>query len=132
MKDKIPACFRTPLIVYASIWAFCIGSFWLLFAWIHCGAAFHFFAVFYGILPLTTLVQSFLIGKRKTFIKYTFVVPVFFTVMYLLCIWGTFGIIGCAGSDLTFYVVMIFCISVVGLLFGLVWRGLRNLLRPAG
>lgn len=125
MKDKMPACFRTLLIVYVSIWAFCIGSFWLLFAWIHCGAAFHFFAVFYGILPIITLVQSFLIGKRKIPVKYVCVVPVFFAVMYALCMWSTMGF------PIAFYFFMPFFCSAAGLLFGWIWRGLRKLFRPA-
>ncbi len=76
--------------IYLVIWAAAILSFWIVSA--PSDAMGYSLIVFYVILPVTTVILSFLIGKDKGWGRVKWMMPLFFGVMYMLAEYATFSL----------------------------------------
>ncbi len=86
-----------PLLIYTSIWALCILFFWI-FNSATDAAVFSIF-VFWGILPITSLIISAIIGKDdvKPLTKIGTVALI--GIMYMLCEYFTFSLANMVAFD---------------------------------
>lgn len=74
---------------YLAIWSISLASFWLFYKGDALG---HSIIFLYIILPITTLVLSFIIGKNNYWGKWKWVSPIAFGVMYMLADYTTFSL----------------------------------------
>lgn len=97
VKSKNRLRMVLPILIYIPIWTLCI-----LFFWIFSGATdamvFSIF-VFWGILPITSLIISAIIGKDdfKSTTKIGFVILM--GIMYMLCEYFTFSLANMVAFD---------------------------------
>ncbi len=86
-----------PILIYILIWVACILFFWI-FSGATDAAVFSIF-VFWGILPITSLIISAIIGKDnfKPLIKIGTVVLI--GIMYMLCEYFTFSLANMVAFD---------------------------------
>ncbi len=86
-----------PILIFVSIWTFCILFFWI-FSGATDAAVFSIF-VFWGILPITSLIISAIIGKDdfKPLTKVGTVVLI--GIMYMLCEYFTFSLANMVAFD---------------------------------
>lgn len=86
-----------PILIYVSIWALCILFFWI-FSGTTDAAVFSIF-VFWGILPVTSLIISAIIGKDD-FRNLTKVgIVALIGIMYMLCEYFTFSLANMVAFD---------------------------------
>ena len=76
--------------IYLIIWVLSILVFWL-FTGEDAGIGYSLM-VFYCILPITTFIVSFLIGKDKSWDSVRYFMPLFFGIMYMLVEYATFSL----------------------------------------
>lgn len=114
---------------YLIIWAISILMFWLFTG--ETDAMGYSLMVFFCILPITTFVISFLIGKDKSWDFLKFFMPLFFGVMYMITEYATFSLANMtsfAKFNLPDFSMIIpgAIISYIGILFGLIVYKLKN------
>lgn len=111
------------IITYLVIWAFSLVVFWFF---TDGGDAMGYWLMFLIILlPVTTFVISFLIGKADHWGKLKWLAPIFFGTMYMLAEYATFSVANMASNDFNKlnipHFMMIFygaVVSVIGLAIG--------------
>lgn len=86
-----------PILIYISIWALCILFFWI-FSGATDAAVFSIF-VFWGILPITSLIISAIMGKDdfKPLTKIGAIILI--GIMYMLCEYFTFSLANMVAFD---------------------------------
>lgn len=108
---------------YLVIWAICILMFWL-FTGDTDGIGYSLM-VFFCIMPITTFIISFLIGKDKSWDFLKYFMPIFFGVMYMLADYATFSLANMTSFskfNLPDFGMIISgaVISYIGIVFGLI------------
>ena len=89
-KSKTKLSKLIPLASYLIVWAVAIVVFWA-FAVRHEGAMGYSLVFFWIILPATTLVVSFLIGRNDYWRRGKWAFSIGFGVMYMLAEYATFS-----------------------------------------
>lgn len=74
---------------YLGIWTISLVSFWLFSKGDALG---HTLVFLYFVLPVTTLILSFIIGRKNYCGKWKWLAPVAFGVMYMLADYTTSGV----------------------------------------
>lgn len=77
------------VMIYFIIWVACITAFWIGGK---ADAIAYSFVVLYLILPVTTFIISFLIGKDNRWSNYKWLLLLFFGFMYMLAAYATFSL----------------------------------------
>lgn len=85
-KNKFSAIILTS--TYFGIWTISLVAFWLFGREDALGYA---IMVFYGVLPITTFIISFLIGKNNYWGKWKWIFAIVSGVMYMLADYSTFS-----------------------------------------
>jgi len=86
-----------PILIFVSIWTFCILFFWI-FSGATDAAVFSIF-VFWGILPVTSLIISVIIGKDDFRSLTKAGVVALIGIMYMLCEYFTFSLANMVAFD---------------------------------
>ena len=81
---------RVLISAYLGIWTLSILTFWLFAG--KQDAFGYSLMVFYCILPISTFIISFLIGKDKNWDFAKYFMPIFFGIMYMLGDYATFSL----------------------------------------
>lgn len=89
VKSKTKLSKRVLISSYLGIWTLSILTFWLFKEQDAFGYS---LIVFYCILPITTFIISFLIGKDKNWDFTKYFIPIFFGIMYMLGDYATFSL----------------------------------------
>ena len=79
-----------PIVIYSIVWLIAISTFW--FTDLSGDAMAYSLLVIYLLLPATTLIMSYLIGRDDRWGKMKWVAPVFFGEMYMLAECFTFSL----------------------------------------
>ena len=79
-----------PIVIYSIVWLIAISAFWLTD--LSGDAMAYSLLVIYLLLPATTLIMSYLIGRDDRWGKMKWVAPVFFGEMYMLAECFTFSL----------------------------------------
>ena len=80
----------TPIVMYSAVWVVSILAFWLTS--LSRDAMAYSLLVFYLLLPVATLIISYMIGRDKRWGKMKWIVPVLFGEMYMLAEYLTFSL----------------------------------------
>ena len=129
VKSKEKLSKRILICIYLGIWALSILTFWL-FTGEQDGIGYSLM-VLYCIIPITTFILSFIIGKDKSWDFARYFMPIFFGVMYMLVEYATFSL-----ANMTSFskfnlpefsmIVSGAVISYIGILFVLVANRIKN------
>ena len=79
-----------PIVIYSIVWLIAISTFW--FTDLSGDAMAYSLLVIYLLLPATTLIMSYLIGRDDRWGKMKWIAPVFFGEMYMLAEYFTFSL----------------------------------------
>lgn len=90
MKSKMKLSGLVLLALYLVIWVVAVTVFWVFIVRHSTGAMVYSLTFLWIILPVTTLVISFLIGRNDYWGKGKWVTSVGFGVMYMLAEYATF------------------------------------------
>jgi len=108
--------------IYFVIWSISILSFWIFNNEIDSMG--YSLMVFYLILPITTFIISYLVGKDKNSKTFKYYLPIFFGIMYMLAEYATFSLLNMTSfskfnlPDFTMIIIGA-VISYLGILGGL-------------
>ena len=129
VKSKEKLSKRILISIYLVIWVLSILIFWL-FTSDQDGMGYSLM-VFYCILPITTFILSFLIGRDKSWDFSKYIMPIFFGIMYMLAEYATFSL-----ANMTSFskfnipefsmIISGLVISYFGILIGLVFEKLKS------
>lgn len=114
-----------PLTVYSAIWVISVILFWL--TPISDDAIAYSLLVFYLLLPISTIVASFIMGQDQELGWKKGVVPVFFGVMYMLAEYCTFrlaNMLSCKTISEPEYTMVL-----IGMAISLIAMGLGNVVQ---
>ena len=79
-----------PIVIYSIVWLIAISAFWLTD--LSGDAMAYSLLVIYLLLPATTVIMSYLIGRDDRWGWLKWVVPVFFGVMFMLAEYLSFSL----------------------------------------
>lgn len=91
MKSKTKLSGLVPLASYLVIWVVAVTVFWVFIVRHSTGAMVYSLTFLWIVLPVTTLVISFLIGRNDYWGKGKWVTSIGFGVMYMLAEYATFS-----------------------------------------
>lgn len=119
---KVNSHLRKMAILYGILWAILAISFWLFYDNSQM-AMLHVIAVQYVTLPFIFFVFSIMVGTLNLPLRYACVIPIFFSVTYLLyglltLSLAQFVLAGVASFPDMFEFVAAILISVIGILIG--------------
>lgn len=119
------------VLTYLVLWALSILVFWL---GLRQEAMLYSIAIFYLVLPLTTLILSALVGWNESWTRLRWLMLLFFGVLYMLAPYATFNVSNMLtverfyGPDLATLLPGLLC-AAAGMGVGCGLRRLRNRLR---
>lgn len=119
--------------IYGGLWILSVASFWLVYKDSQM-AMLHILVSGYAVLPLLTFILSLLLGMEHIPAKYIWLVPISFSVAYLLQSLlthslGQYVLLGGAAFPGIAYFVAVVVVSTAGLLIGIAVKALRMKLK---
>lgn len=112
--------------VYLAVWIISLLVFWIFMS--PSDAIVYSLIFLYALLPLTTLVVSFLIGKNNCFGKWKWATPVFFGLMLMLAEYLTFSLSNMIAISFARINVPSTELFFAGLVISLIGLGIGNLI----
>lgn len=112
--------------VYLAVWIISHLVFWIFMD--GSDAIVYSLIFLYALLPLTTLVVSFLIGKNNCFGKWKWATPVFFGIMLMLAEYLTFSLSNMIAISFARINVPSVELFFAGLVISLIGLGIGNLI----
>ena len=125
--------FKIIVGIYGGLWALSVASFWLVYKDSHM-AMLHILVSKYVALPLLIFILSLLLGVEHMPVKYIWLVPIGFSISYLLqtlltLSLGEYVLSGRAAFPEIADFVAAVIVSIAGLLIGIAVKGLHGLLK---